>query len=203
MKRCQVPGYVIVLIVSFFNESVDFFALDVCTKPIFCSKLLRKAKIAKKNHKKLLQTPKVAQNVAKRNQDRPNSQRLHRGISKRYQIPRLGMQLKLSGTQSLPENRRLQLRNLARLNQQGLSVFQWAMRTIMPILKWDLKSQMNTARSKSRVGLSLIHTPLSARRLSFNDQQCIINFSASDSHFVRVNSHTKPYWSKKQYFVGH
>lgn len=48
MKRCQVPGYVIVLIVLFFNESVDFFALDVCTKPIFCSKLFRKAKIAKK-----------------------------------------------------------------------------------------------------------------------------------------------------------
>lgn len=51
MKRCQVPGYVIVLIVLFFNESVDFFALDVCTKPIFCSKLLRKAKIAKKPQK--------------------------------------------------------------------------------------------------------------------------------------------------------
>ena len=123
MKRCQVPGYVIVLIVLFFNESVDFFALDVCTKPIFCSKLLRKAKIAKTT-KKLLQKPKVAQKVSKRNQDRPNSQRLHRGISKRYQIPRLGTQLKLSGTQSFPENRRLQLRNLPRLNQQGLSVFQ-------------------------------------------------------------------------------
>lgn len=61
MKRCQVPGYVIVLIVLFFNESVDFFALDVCTKPIFCSKLLRKAKIAKttKSYSKRQKLPKT------------------------------------------------------------------------------------------------------------------------------------------------
>ena len=60
MKRCQVPGYVIVLIVLFFNESVDFFALDVCTKPIFCSKLLREAKIAKttKSYSKRQKLPK-------------------------------------------------------------------------------------------------------------------------------------------------
>lgn len=61
MKRCQVPGYVIVLIVLFFTESVDFFALDVCTKPIFCSKLLREAKIAKttKSYSKRQKLPKT------------------------------------------------------------------------------------------------------------------------------------------------
>ena len=30
-----------------FYEIVDFFVLDLCSKPIFCSKLLRKAKLAR------------------------------------------------------------------------------------------------------------------------------------------------------------
>ena len=52
-----------------FHDIIDFFVPDVCSKHIFCSKLLRKAKIPPGclNHKQLLQTLKVAQNMPRIN----------------------------------------------------------------------------------------------------------------------------------------
>ena len=57
-------GYVLV-----FHEIVDFFTLNMCSKPIFCSKTAQKGKIARScwNRKKLLQ-------VAEHKRDRPIGQ---------------------------------------------------------------------------------------------------------------------------------
>ena len=57
-----------------FHEIVDFFVLDMCSKPIFCSKIALKGKTCPR----LLKPQKVAPNakscskVAEHNRDRPN-----------------------------------------------------------------------------------------------------------------------------------
>ena len=59
--------------IEVFHEIVDFFALDMCSKPIFCSKIALKGKTCSR----LLKPQKVAPNakscskVAEHNRDRP------------------------------------------------------------------------------------------------------------------------------------
>ena len=62
-----------ILKIEVFYEIVDFFLLDMCSKPIFCSKVAQKGKICSG----LLEPQKVAPNakscskVAEHNRDRP------------------------------------------------------------------------------------------------------------------------------------